>query len=159
LTGTGSQVGRTITAYNDSTKVATVDSAWPESNPDNTTTYLIGIIQKELKRRDYFLPVTRARRPEVYSRAGTQIEVYPTADKYYPIWMWYRPNLTQLDETDSVFIKHLRERRHLWVQGVKVKTMARYDDERYPLEKQIWEQMLRQYGGQNAVYEQMPVSR
>lgn len=158
LTGTGAQAGRTITDYDDTTKIVTVDSTWPLQNPDNTTTYLIAQIQRELKRDDYILPFG-SRRPEFYSRRGTQIEVYPTADQYYPIWMFYRPNLTQLDETNPVFIKHLRERRLLWVQGVKVRTMARYDDERYPLEKQIWEQMLRQYGGHNAVYTRMAPNR
>jgi hypothetical protein len=69
--------------------------------------------------------------------------------------MIYRSNLTRLDESGSTFIKHLRERRHLWIQGVKVRTMAKFDDERYPAEKQIWEQMLAQYAAQNPVYAQL----
>ena len=72
--------------------------------------------------------------------------------RFEVVYSW---NLTQIDETDSRFIKHLRERRHLWVQGVKVKTMAKFDDDRYGAEKQIWEQMLAQYAAQNVVYSQM----
>lgn len=159
LTGTGAGRYRMITSYNNSTKVLTADTAWGVT-PDITSTYLIAKYARQLDRVDYNIPARSATRPCFYSRRGTNMEFYPGADQDYPVIIQYRPNLTQLDETsNTVFIKHLRERRHLWVQGVKVKTMARWDEERYPMEKQIWDTMLRQYAGQNVVYSQMKVSR
>ena len=38
----------------------------------------------------------------------------------------------------------------LWVQGIKVRTMAKYDDDRYTTEKQIYDAMLVRYAGNNA---------
>lgn len=156
--GTGSGQVRQITGYNDSTKLVTVDANWT-TPPDNTTQYLIQVIRTQLHRKDHLRPAMPSRRPQYYMRVGTKLLVYPAADQVYPVLLTYRSNLTRLDDAGTLFTKHLRERRHLWVQGVKVKTMARYDDDRYEQEKQIWEQMLIQYGRQNVVYERMEINR
>ena len=150
----GDAEGRRITAYNTSTRVATVDAGFSTARSAGMA-FLVGQINYPLVRRDFVRPMARYTRPVCYSRVGVQLEVHPTPDKLYAIEVIYSWNLTQVDETDSRFIKHLRERRHLWVQGVKVKTMAKFDDDRYGAEKQIWEQMLAQYAAQNVVYSQM----
>lgn len=158
LSGTGSGQVRQVTGYNDTTKVATVASNW-STTPDSTTTYLVGNTRYRLNRLDYIKTETPNQRPAYYSVLAYNIQVHPAGDKIYPVILAYRSNLTRLDDSGTVFTKHLRERRHLWVQGVKSKTMERYDDERRVQEKQIWEAMLKQYSAQNVVYTQMEVNR
>jgi hypothetical protein len=155
--GAGENAQRLISAYNNTTKVLTVSEAWPTStgNPNSTSEYVIGMQSEVLPRRDYDYVSKPLGRPRQYSRRNWQIELAPAADENYPILLPYRQNLTLMDEADSVFIAHLRRRRHLWIQGVKVKTMAKFDDDRRAAEEQIWERMLAQYGAQSVVYTQM----
>lgn len=157
LSGTGAGQINQITDYNDTTKVVTLASTW--TSPDNTTTYLISSVHYTLHRNDYYRSDIPNRRPMYYGLTGYGLSVAPAGDLIYPIVLTYRSNLTRLDEAGSLLSKHLRERRHLWIQGVKTKTMARYDDDRYTTEKQIWEQMLRQYSAQSTVYTRMTPSR
>lgn len=158
LGGLGAGQVRQITDYNDTTKVATVSALWTVT-PDSTTTYLIATHERTLDRRDYMREVYQKSFPSLYGRTGTGMQVFPAPDKIYPILMIYRSNLTRLDEDGSLFIKHLRERRWLWIQGIKTKTMARFDDDRYTTEKPIWDQALIQYAAENVVYSQMQPNR
>lgn len=154
LTGTGAAQVRQIIDYNDTTKVVTVHADWT-TQPDNTTTYLVATAEYELRRSDYQRFVRDADRPSIYGRTGITLNVSPAPDKLYPIIMLYRVNLTRLDDAGSLFVKHMRERRNLWVQGVKTKTMLRYDDDRYSFEKSLWDQALLQYAAENVVYDQL----
>lgn len=158
LGGLGAGQVRQITDYNDTTKVATVSSLWTVT-PDATTTYLIATHERQLERHDYNRAVYQKSFPVSYDRTGLSMQVFPAPDKIYPLLMIYRCNLTRLDEDGAVFIKHLRERRWLWIQGVKTKTMARFDDDRYIVEKPIWDQALIQYAAENVVYSQMQPNR
>lgn len=151
--GSGGAQHRQIIAYVNSTKVAYLDEVWTTAT-GATTEYVVGVTKHELPRRDYQRPGT-SRRPAFYSRVGSKLYVYPAGDQVYPLILTYYANLTRLDDAGTVFTKHLRERRHLWVQGVKVKTMERYDDERRVQEKAIWDKMLAQYGAQNPTYTQL----
>jgi hypothetical protein len=148
---------RPIIVYNNSTKVASMVSSIADVIAGDK--YYIQQLNYPLYRDDYVHPGMINGRPVSYSRRGTSFYINPHPDKDYPILFTYRQNLTLLDETSTAFLNHLTMRRHLWVQGVKVKTMARYDDDRYGAEKQIWEQMLAQYAGQNKIYRQMLPSR
>ena len=155
LAGAGAGQFRQITAYNDTTKILTVDSAWAVTT-DNTTQYLIGIVAYQLMRADYVRPLLPSYRPTQYMRLGTGIQVFPAGDQLYPILMTYRANLTRMnDTTDATFLKHLQERRYLWSEGVKTRTMSRYDDDRYQAQKAYWDKCLQQYGAQNVVYATM----
>lgn len=156
--GSGGGQHRQIIAYDNTTKLAYLDEAWSVTT-GATSNYLVGVTKAPLVRRDYERPMPPSGRPTTYSRIGSKLYVYPAGDKYYPIILTYRANLTRLDDAGAVFTRHLRERRHLWVQGVKTKTMERYDDERRMQEKQVWEAMLRQHSGQNPVYTQLQGSR
>lgn len=157
LSGTGIAQYRQILSYDDTTKVATVD-AWTTA-PDSTTAYLVATMNWILQRQDYVKDVHIAQRPARYNRTGTGLSVFPAPDKIYPILMVYRSNMTRLDDTGALFVKHLRERRSLWVQGVKTKTMLRYDDDRYMAEKANWDQALMQYAADNVVYTQFEPNR
>jgi len=152
LTGSGAGQHREIIDYNDSTKVATL-SADLSPLADGTTTYLIATVEYNLPRRDYERAVRSSIRPVMYGAYAAGLSVYPAPDRVYPILLLYRPNLTRLDDAGAVFVKHLRERRSLWIAGVKAKTASRYDDDRQEVMKAEWEAALLRYSADNVMYE------
>ena len=158
LAGTGSGQWRQISRYTDSTNIATVTNAW--TAPDSTTDYLIGSLWHGLIRDDnatrYY---ARDGRPTRYRITGNSLTVWPPPDKVYPVVMAWGPNLTRLDETSTIFLKWLRERRSLFVQGIKVKTMALFDDDRYEREAATYERMKMQYAATNSILDQTEGSR
>jgi hypothetical protein len=158
LSGTGAGQYLEVIGYDDSTKVANLSANWA-TTPDATTTYMVASTEVELRRRDYQRQVTEAARPRVYGVFAASVQVLPVPDKIYPILILYRANLTRLDDAGTVFVKHLRERRSLWIHGVKMKTMARYDDDRYPVTKADWDQALMMYAADNVVYDTMEPNR
>jgi len=60
-----------------------------------------------------------------------------------------------LDETDTIFVNLLRELRSVWIQGIAVKTMQRYDEDRYQLELGVYQQMLTYLTVQTTLVSQM----
>ena len=149
--GSMTQQYRQITAYSGSTRWATVDTAFAGSVTADTYCQ-VGYFNYLLTRQDETIhryPVKF--RPFFYEVVNQNtLRVWPPPDKHYPLLIKYVPNLTRLDEAGSTFVKHLRERMALWVQGIKVRTMATYDDDRYTTEKQIYDAMLARYAGNNA---------
>jgi len=160
--GTGVGQHRQILNLDTSTKVLTPNAAWL-TTPDSTSTYLIATEMKRLVRDDEanwfskqlapnigfpkFYTVTSIAPP---SGSAPAYRIFPAPDhNRYACVMTYRPNLTLLDETGTLFVKHLRERRSLWMQGTKVQAMQRYDDDRYSQALQIWELMLKKYATHN----------
>lgn len=160
--GTGVGQHRQIINLNTSTKELTVNVSWL-TPPDSTTTYLIATEMKRLLRDDEanqsrsqlmpnisyprFYTVTSVA-PPTGSLPAYRVFPAPDHDRYACV-MTYRPNLTLLDETGTLFVKHLKERRTLWIQGTKVEVMQRYDDDRYMQALQIWEIMLKKYATHN----------
>lgn len=155
LANTGSSQYRQISQFTETTNIASVTSAWG-TTPDSTTDYLIGARSYCLERQEDCPPVYSAWTPKYYRIVGNVLTVWPPPDKVYPILMVYSPNLTRIDETSTLFVKWIRERVSLIKQGIKVKTMALYDDDRYPAELMRWEQMKAQYGAQNPTYTRIP---
>ena len=174
--GTGSGQYRQITAYNDTTKVLTVTPAWT-TTPDATTVVFIGQQRRRLELDD---PGTGWARwstngealssgyPSRYRLVGSSplntdipaIEINPVPDTArYAMLMKYGANLTRLDEVGTIFVKHLRERRGLWMQGLSVQAMSRYDETRYPQAYAVWQAMLHQYQGHNPTYDRMEPQR
>lgn len=160
--GTGVGQHRQILSLDTSTKIITVNAAWL-TTPDSTTTYLITTEMKRLVRDDEANWFSKQLAPNIgYPRFYTVTSVAPPTgslpayrifpapdhDRYACV-MTYRPNLTLLDETGTLFVKHLKERRTLWIQGTKVEAMARYDDDRYGQALQVWEMMLKKYATHN----------
>jgi hypothetical protein len=158
LSGTGSGQHRQITGYNDTTKIATVASNWA-TQPDSTTTYLIGVLSRELRRLDMTRSDFPSLRPLFYNVVGTTMQVFPAPDQIYPIIFRYIPNLTRLDEASTAFVKHIRERRSLWVQGIKAYTVERYDQDNVNLEMPLWQRALSRYAGNNLGMTQMVGNR
>lgn len=158
LSGTGAGHYRDVIDYDDTTKVATLASAWTVI-PDATTTYLVATSDFELRRVDYARPTRTAGCPTVYGILGPTMSILPAPDKIYPILVLYRTNLTRIDDTGAVFVRHMKERRSLWILGIKLKTMSRYDDDRYPAIKAEWDQALMMYAADNVVYDTIQPNR
>ena len=158
LTGPGSGEAGEITEYDNTTKIATVSSAWVVS-PTSASTYLVSTYWYDLPKREISMGYMRNSRPNRYRLRARTLEVEPPADKVYPIELTYGTNLTRLDETGTVAIRHYRERRAYWMQGIKTYTMMLYDDDRFQTEWQIWQNMLQNYAGKNAVSVQMASNR
>jgi hypothetical protein len=160
--GTGFGQHRQIIDFDTSTKVLTPNISW-SSPPDSTSTYLITSQMRRLVRDDeagvhldQLMPnigypkfyTTTAVTAAIGSVPAFRVFPAPDHDRYACV-MTYRPNLTLMDETGVLFVKHLKERRALWMQGTKVQAMARYDDDRYGSQVQLWELMLKKYATHN----------
>ena len=154
LGGTGSAQEAQIASYNDSTKWATMQAAF-STTPDTTSTYLIASQWWDLRRLDYWAGTHYNQRPSHYRLVSTTCYVMPPADQVYPIRIYYGANLTRVDDNGFVFIRHMRERRAYWIQGLRVETLRQFDDDRYASENQLWLKFyLPNYAGKNPVYTQ-----
>ena len=152
LTNVGSGQYCQINQYTGTTKVASLTQSFGGTTPNSTTDYLIGLYSQHMVRtNDHFQP-HQAWLPRLYSIVGYTLRIWPPPDIMYAILMDYSPNVTRIDEQSDVFVKWLRERSTLVKQGIKVKTMQLFDDDRYPAELQRWEQMKQAYGAQNPTY-------
>lgn len=162
--GTGKTQLRQITAYNPTTKVATVDSSWGTA-PDNTSTYLIV---------DRFYPIDEKNitelginrvvpgRPTFYHRVNEGMSEKLIFDRpfdksTYGIRIRYFANIHKIDLTEgNTLISRIYQNwHHVLKQGVLVKALKNDDDDKYPIEKGIFDKMVNEllireipYGGE-----------
>lgn len=155
LGGTGANQFAQIISYDNGTKVATVDRNWT-TNPASGTTYHIGGWHRKIYSFDkpwgfdcLSAPYQRGT-PFRAAPVGREMWLDYATDRIYALWWDYWSNLDRIDEAGSVFIRHLREYRSLWIQGIAVKTMQRYDEDRYQSELQVYGNMLDAYGAVSA---------
>ena len=152
VAGTGVNQMRQIVDYDDSTKVATVDAAWT-TQPVSGTDYLIETNRTKIY--DYDKPWQwdtiqapfQQGRPFHAAKMNREVWLDYAPDRVYVLQWDYWVDLDMLDEAGTQFLKHVRTYRSLWLQGVAVKTMQRYDEDRYGQEKQNYDDMLLIYGG------------
>lgn len=158
--GTGSGGYRQITAYNNSAKVATVDTAWA-TNPASGTTYTIGqeyltlyptSFDDHLDRQWLMTGIGKPRRAAFFDQ---QLYLSPTPDAAtYMILHYYYVDISKIDEAGTLFIQLLREWRSLFVQGIAAYTMQRYDDERFPQAWSLYQTELQKLGADTPQYHQ-----
>ena len=159
LGGTGSAQEAQIASYNDTTKWATMQATFG-TQPDTTTTYLVASQWWALRKLDYWAGIHYNSRPSHYRMVSTTTYVMPPADTAYPIRIYYGSNLTRLDDSGFVFVRHMRERRAYWMQGLKVCTLEQFDDDRWGAQNDLWLKVyLPNYGGKNPVYTRAEFSR
>lgn len=155
LTGVGIGQVAQIIDYNNSTKVATIDTTWG-TIPAAGNYYLIGLQHYKLYSFDKPWGYDILSNPHVAgiprraAPVGRDMWLEQPTGGIYALWWDYWSNLDRLDETGTVFIRHLRDCRSLWIQGVAVKTMQRYDEDRYQTELQVYMNMLDAYAGYSA---------
>ena len=80
--------------------------------------------------------------PSWYTSEPSRIRLCPVPDSAGVVHVRYFLSLDLLEESSAIFKRILQQWRSLWVQGCTVKTMQRFDDERYPVEMQIYNGML-----------------
>lgn len=155
LGGTGVNQFAQVIGYNNTTKVATVDRTWT-TNPAAGTTYHLGVDHRKLYTFDkpwgydvLHAPFSRGT-PFRAAPVGREMWLDFATDRIYALCWGYWANLDLIDEAGAVFIRHLRIHRSLWIQGIAVKTMQRYDEDRYQLELQVYQNMLEAYAGYSA---------
>lgn len=155
LGGTGVGQFAQVISYNNGTKIATVDRTWT-TNPAAGTTYHLGLWHHKLFNVDkpwtydtYQAPYQRST-PYRATLSGREIWTDYATDRIYALWIDYWANLDRIDEAGAVFVRHLRDHRSLWVQGIAVKTMQRYDEDRYMTELGVYQNMLDAYAGYSA---------
>lgn len=170
--GTGLGQYRQITGYDDTTKVVTVTPAWTV-NPAAATTAFVGHLKRRLKQddpggRSSTMQYPNQGYPQRYRIVGITslntdtpaIEISPVPETAnYALVLTYGPNITRLDEAGALFVKHLRERRTFWIQGLVTQAMRRYDEARYPAEEGKWQLMLQRYAAHNATYDRAEPER
>lgn len=146
--GTGIEEYREITSYDSGTKTATVDANW-SSIPTAGSTYLIVDRYQQLwpiGTYSEFDKITSSSVLGLPSRAAIfsqEFLLYPVPDKStYGLLNRYWVDLSKLDEEGDLFIQLLREWRSVWIQGVAVKSMQRFDEDRYQSELNVYKLML-----------------
>jgi hypothetical protein len=151
---------REIRSYVPGTVTATVSPTWT-TNPDNTSVYLVvtrtnylwdASLPTDIDREPFSLTLGR---PITAARFAEEFTLYYVPDKVYGLLFRYYIDIDQLDETDTIFVNLLRELRSVWIQGIAVKTMQRYDEDRYQLELGVYQQMLTYLTVQTTLVSQM----
>ena len=142
------------TAYNTTTKVATVNPSWTIF-PDSTSLYMVVDIYYPLKQN----PIWNTDRNNYQTTRGTPLEYYPIGDSdtgefiLYPVphhisdvpfgmKLRYYANLLRLDLESTLLSTLYREWRSEFVQGVFIRALQNLDDNRYKEEKLIYMNMI-----------------
>ncbi len=138
-----------ILTYDNATKVAgltTVDgTAFAAATP-----YMIEAMRWEVKKRTSYhmtaweqsYELTRPKQMIMRGRTG----VFDKApDRVYIMEWEYWAALDRLDDAGAVFLRHLREWSALYFQGIGIRVMTRFDEDRRNTETQIYNQMLAEY--------------
>lgn len=153
--GTGAGQYRQIRDYVASTKVATISPDWTIT-PDVTSEFLVvndtrylwpWDTASELDKEWFSLQLGTPHRASQFS---DEFLLYPVPDRVYGLLFRYYVDLDRLDDATALFLNLLREWRSIWIQGVAVKTMQRYDEDRYQTELGVYQIMLDQLANQTA---------
>lgn len=152
--GTGAGSFGQIVSWDNTTKVAVIDTTlgWRGAGvtPVSGDTYVLENSRWKIWDRDrqFFdseiAPYTLSR-PYGVTMIGRNVQLFPTPNSQSVLLWTYWSNLDYLDETGVVFTRHLRTYRSLWVQGIAVKCMQRYDEDRYQSELGVYLDMLTAY--------------
>ncbi len=142
------------TAYNTTSKVATVNPAWT-THPDSTSKYMIVDIYYPLKQS----PIWNTDRNNYQTTRGIPFEYYPIGDSdsgefiLYPVphhisdvpfgmKLRYYANLLKVDLDSTLMTTLYRDWMGELIQGVFVRALQDLDDNRYTTEKVIYGSMI-----------------
>jgi hypothetical protein len=152
--GTGETQYRQVTDYVASTQVATITPVWT-TTPDTTSTFLVVTQNYNLFPRDIASEFDTIQSssdlgtPRIASVFADEFNLFYVPDRIYGLLFRYYADLDRLDEAGTVFLNLVREWRSVWIQGVAVKTMQRYDEDRYMQELGVYQAMLDQLTNQS----------
>ena len=159
--GPGTPQYRQITNYDPSTFTAYVDVDWSPI-PTGATSYLIASQHPPLwplstrNEFDHLEFPTTLGTPRFADMQGQEFWLYPIPYKNsFGIVLRYFVDLSSLDESKLLFQQLLREWRSLWVQGIAVKSMQRFDEDRYMQELSVYNAMLDALASQTSTVRQV----
>lgn len=159
--GPGFTQYRQITNYTAATKIAYVDVDW-EPIPTGATSYMLVSTHPAIwpmttkGELDKIQCPTVLGPPKYANLQGQEFLLYPVPDKAsYGLVTRYYVDLSMIDEESLLFVQLLREWRSLWIQGVAVKSMQRFDEDRYTQELAVYTSMLDTLSSHTATVRQM----
>ena len=138
------------TAFNTSTKVATVSPAWSPS-PDSTYSYIIVdkyFPQKEDHIVDFdseYHPTSKGRPSRIHPIGDAdygEFWLFQAPDKAYGLKQRYYANLTTIDEAGTLHATCLNRWRNTFIQGIMAKQLQDDDDKRAENEMKKYHQMV-----------------
>jgi hypothetical protein len=155
--GTGLGSCSQITAYDNTTKVATVVPNF-NTTPDGSENYMVVDTQYKLEqqyitRKDELTYPDDKQIPAYYFPIGQgnsdsdetgEFELYPTPDKTYGIQLRYFANLMLVDLSSNLMTTLYRRWRNIFIQGIICKSLQNDRDNRYINEMQIYKKMLQE---------------
>jgi hypothetical protein len=140
IAGTGLDSFGTITAYNTSTRVATLHQVW-QATPAAGDTYLIGQISSELEVKTLYTqfdntPYLLGKPREVYPSGDPDFGEFvlnppPDTTGKYVVKMQYFANLMRMDLTSTRLSTLYRRWRNLWIAGIYAKALQDKGDRGY----------------------------
>ncbi len=146
--GTGVDEFKQITAYDTSTKIATVESAWT-ANPDSSSTYLIVTKNRPLDRADIreFDDDAGTPEPGIPSEftVHNQVMIFdrPWDASTYGVFIRFHMHIHQVNLTEgnsTRIVRLLRNLRHVLTVGVAYKALEAEDNSRFQFKKQEFDQ-------------------
>ena len=138
-----------ILTYDNTTKVAGLTTVQGTAFAA-ATPYMIEAMRWDIKKRtSYYMTsweqpyeLTRPKQMAMRGRSG----VFDKApDRVYIIEWEYWAALDRLDDAGDVFLRHLRDWSALYIQGIGIRVMTRFDEDRRNTETQIYNAMLAEY--------------
>jgi hypothetical protein len=156
--GTGSEQARIITAWNNSTKVATIHLTWG-TNPDATSTYMIvdtyyrmdvmteWAYDKENYPFNKHRPISLV---PIGDEDNGQFKLFNAPDDTYGVELRYYLDLMELDLASTRMSTLYKRWRNCWVYGVYAKCLESDDDDRSPQAMAAYNNYLRGIGGREA---------
>lgn len=150
--GTGANQIRQISGYDNSTKIATVDSNWT-TNPSGFT-YFIATDHTKIWSEDKATEWSMIRTPGSLGKSywgamnGRELWLERTPDRLYVLWWNYWAHMDLLDNAGTVILKHIRMHYSLWSQGITAWLCQRYDEDRYQAELQVYDNLLAAYAAE-----------
>lgn len=158
--GTGVDQIRQITGWNNSTKVATVASAWT-TTPASGSTYAIANyhmkvwgeskpLRHDLQEAPYGLAF-----PWYGSMVGRNIWLNQAPDRAYLLWWDYWYDLDRIDHAGTDFLRFIRDHANIVVEGIAAKVMARYDEDRFAGQLALYNALLANLAGGNSTVGQV----
>jgi len=148
--GTGVGSASQITAWDNSTKVATVTPDFTTA-PAASSTYRVIDQVRQLLIRPYWdysqLMIPHLAGKPVYlfptgDEDYGEVLLHPTPEKTYGLRLRYWANLQTLDLTSTTIATVYQKWQTLWVQGVYFKALQDLNDPRWQVEGQVYARML-----------------
>lgn len=158
--GTGVDQINQITAYNNTTKVATVSTTWT-TNPASGSAYRIATYHRKLWDRskpfDHDLQespyVTGL--PRYATMLGRNVWLNQPPDRLYGLWFDYWQDIDRIDTAGSAYLRLIRDYFTIFLTGIAAKVMDRYDDDRAGGELAKYNALLANLAGENSTVSQV----